>query len=129
DLLLRGYFGWNRCQHRVAAHAGDGGEAEAGVPAGGLDDAPARPCRSELSATLEIPNHLPGSTVLHRAEGIHPFELRPELRALRDQPVEADEGGRVLLVGEQLGDVVVNACGMVHRAAPLTARVRGRHGR
>ena len=125
DLLLLGHLGWHHRQHRVAAHAGDGGQAEAGVPAGGLDDAPAGSRRSELAASLEVPDHRPGGPVLDRSEGVHPLELGPELRALRHQPVQADERRRVLLVGEQLRDVFVNACRVIHRAAPLTARVLG----
>src|SRR5262249_58811998 len=52
------------------------------------------------------------------AEGIEPLQLGPQSGARGNQPVEPDHRGGVLLVGEQLGDLLVNTCGMIHRRTP-----------
>jgi hypothetical protein len=123
ELLLEGHLVGADGLHGVAPDAAEPGEAQAGVAAGGLDDALAEvvfavgPARAEALLLLHLADEVARGAVLDRSEGVHPLELGEQREVLRGvHAVDAHERRRVLLVGEHLENVVIHAGLVVHLA-------------
>ena len=115
-LFERNFVGHDG-QQAMAARTGHAGKADARVAGGGLDEAATF---RKFAALFKVSQQSPRGAVLHRTEGIHPFELR-EKREFRVgiQPIDTDKRRGVLLTRHHFKYVFVNSRLVIHRCNVL----------
>jgi hypothetical protein len=112
ELLFKRDFVWDHGAHVIAARASHRGETDAGIARCGFDEAA---LRVDFALLFHFAEQGPGGPVLDGSEGILPFKFGEQLEVRnRIHPVDAHHGRRVLLAGEHLKNIVVNAFLVVH---------------
>ena len=112
DLFLQRDFVRHHRSQVVTACACHRGQADPGVAGSRLDQAATT---ADLAFLFQLSQHRPGRAIFDRAERIIPLQLGIE-RELRPwiHLVDPHHRRRVLLAGQQLEDIVIDACLMAH---------------
>ena len=118
DLFLQRDFVRHHRPQVVAARARHRGQADPGVAGGRFDQAAAI---ADLALFLQFAQHRPRGAVFDRTKRVIPFKLGVELELRRRiHLINPHQRRRILLAGQHLKYIVINAGLVVHLRCALT---------